>query len=98
MAIERLPNDHLHLRCDTPGCTFEGPTLHNVTEDDLLDFAEARSWNVDRKFGLHYCPFTTMHDCSVCGASCRSSIEAASGEVYYYCDEHFPSHPAELPT
>lgn len=89
MAIERLAGDHLYLRCDTPDCTFEGPTLHNVTEDELLDFAEARGWNVNREFGLHYCPLTTMHDCAVCGAPTRDSIRDAAGVVTYYCDEHF---------
>jgi hypothetical protein len=28
VAIHALPGDHLHLACDLPGCTFEGPTLH----------------------------------------------------------------------
>lgn len=90
MTIHRLPGDHLYLTCDTPDCTFEGPTLHGVTEDELLDFAEARGWNIERDFGLHYCPLTTTHECSVCGAPTRSSItDAATGETTYYCDDHF---------
>jgi hypothetical protein len=91
MTIHRLPNAHLALTCDTPGCTIEGPMRQGVTEDELLDLAEEQGWNIERELGLHYCPVTTVHDCSVCGAPTRSSItDVATGEVTYYCDKHWP--------
>jgi hypothetical protein len=89
MSIKELGGGHVHLNCDLSGCTFEGPTMRG-TEDELLDFAESRGWNIDREFGLHYCPLTTMHDCAICGAPTRNSVrDASTGEVTYYCDEHW---------
>jgi hypothetical protein len=89
MSIKALGGGHLYLGCDLPGCAFEGPTMR-ATEDERLDLAESRGWNIDREFGLHYCPLSTMHECSVCGAPTRNSItDANTREVPYYCDEHF---------
>ena len=90
MAIHRLPGDHLYLACDLPGCSFEGPTRHGLTEDEFLDHAAELGWNIDRDFGLHYCPLTTMHQCAVCDAPTRSSIRDATGAPTYYCGQHFP--------
>ena len=102
MAIHRLPGDHLYLSCDTEGCTIEGPTKRGVTEDELLDIAEAEGWNIERDWGLHYCPLTTMHECCVCGAPTQDSIGPPvtltdrgewvreSGEATHYCREHWP--------
>jgi hypothetical protein len=89
VAIDRLPNDHLYLSCDTPNCTLEGITMHAAAEADLEDYARGLGWHV--AFGLHYCPLTTIHQCEVCGAGTRSSLtDVATGEVEYYCDEHWP--------
>lgn len=89
MAIHPLPGDHLQLSCDNPGCPAE--IIARVSEDELLERAEAQGWNVDRDFGLHYCPLATVHDCDVCGAPTRSSIrDASTGEVTYYCDRDWP--------
>jgi hypothetical protein len=91
VTIHRLANDHLALTCDTPGCTMEGPTMRGVTEDELLDVAVERGWNISREFGLHYCPLTTVHDCGVCGAPTQMAVhDVATGETAYYCAEHWP--------
>jgi hypothetical protein len=89
MAIEQLPGDHLHLVCDLPGCTFEGPTLHAASEGELLDMAEARGWSIERELGLHYCPLTTVRDCEVCGAPTRSARGGPGGRLTYYCAAHW---------
>jgi hypothetical protein len=95
VAIKPLPGNHLHMTCDgltidRQPCPMQGPTKHDVTEEELLVAAEAAGWNVDRQFGLHYCAFHTIHDCVVCGAPTRSSVtDVAKGETTYYCDEHF---------
>jgi hypothetical protein len=102
MAIRQHPNDHIELVCDLEGCTFQGPLRRGITEDELLDIADAKGWNIDREFGLHYCPLTTMHECSVCGAPTRSAVGpgvtltergefVSSGDgATYYCREHWP--------
>jgi hypothetical protein len=87
MAIEHLPGDHLHLVCDTEGCST-GIT-HDGTEEELLAFAEESGWHIE--FGLHFCPLATMHECSVCGAGTAAGIkDVATGEWTYYCAEHWP--------
>jgi hypothetical protein len=85
-----LPGDHLHLACDMPGGTLQGPTLHGASEDELLDLAQARGWNIDRELGLHFCPLTTVHDCDVCAAPTRMAISEAGTSLTYYCAEHWP--------
>lgn len=75
---------------------MEGPTKRGVTEDELLDLAEERGWHVDREFGLHYCGVHTIHDCEVCGAPTASGVgDVATGEVTYYCAEHWPDFRSE---
>jgi hypothetical protein len=91
VSIERLPGDHLALMCDAGDCAMDGPTKRGVTEDELLDAAEAIGWSVDREFGLHYCGLHKMHDCAVCGATTRDAItDERSAETVYYCREHWP--------
>jgi hypothetical protein len=88
MSIHKLPNNHLQLTCDA--CSNE-IVKHGISEDELLDRAEELGWNVEREFGLHYCPLTTVYECDICGAPTRSGItDVSSGEATYYCREHWP--------
>jgi hypothetical protein len=90
MAIQHLPDGRLAMTCDGDGCHMDGPG-GRVSEGQLTEWAEAIGWHIDREFGLHYCPLTTMHDCSVCGGPTVSSLtDDGSGEVTYYCGAHWP--------
>ena len=62
-----------------------------MTEAELLGLAEERGWHIEREWGLHYCPLTTMHECAQCGAPTRSSVtDASTGHVAYYCERCWP--------